>query len=237
MPDYLARFEKLVHDLKGRDYLEVVRFEPGPPIQAAQLKSVERELGAPLAGSIRGFYEECNGLSVHWRVKPTLGLNETKKLRERSTDYYVMIAEYVGDPFAKIDIQPLERSFAKRKSGTRRSESGKEKIQVGKVAHTAKEFYESLRPFDLVSDEYCAAFIATKGNGDPPVTLLGEGCSVWEHAIVCSFEAYIELVLATRGIVEARVKILGSASGEDAQSLPKNAREWARKYTPRLFAS
>ncbi len=236
MTSYLGRFDALVADLKRYDYIEVVRYEKRPPMKATALKAVERVLGAALAAPIRAFYEETDGITLNWRIKPTLAVVETKQLRKKSTDYYVMVAEYVGDPFANIDILPLLDAMApkRRKSVVNSSAGGT--VEFGGAAYKAKDFAARLRPFDMISDEYRMAFVVLDDDGDPPALLLGAAGTDWGNIATCDFASYIEMLLVTRGIVEARTKILAPGPTGKAASLPKNASEWRKRYTPKMFS-
>jgi hypothetical protein len=236
MAGYLERFDALVADLRRLDYIEILRYEKSPPIQSNTLKTVERELGASLAPPIRAFYQQTDGIKLSWRIKPTLSVEETRKLRRRSTDYYVMVAEYIGDPFANIDILPLAGAVFSKKLKAGSVALRNEKVEFGGIAYRAEDFRRRLRPFDLINDEYCMVFVIVNDNGNPPVSLLGEGCSEWRGFAVCDFESYVEMLLVTRGIVEARAKIFGPDSKGDARTFPRDLGDWERRYTPKMFS-
>jgi hypothetical protein len=225
----------MVKDLEKHDYIEIVEFKPQPPITAAELKAVESKLGAPLAKSIRSFYEEANGLKLHWQIKPNVSVEEAARLRKKSTDYYVEIAEYVGEPFAIINLIPLEESIVKRKWKELSLGAEQETIEFDGETYDFDEFRKRLKPFDLMNREYCMAFLIEEGNGDPQVLLLSEGYTEWNSSRLTNFASYMEMLLATRGIVEARLKIFGEPGGDKKPPLIKDADEWEKKYTPKLF--
>jgi hypothetical protein len=233
MTDYVERFDALVDALRGYNYIEILRYEKRQPVRATVIRAVERELDAPLASSLRGFYGQTDGIRLKWRIKPTLSLDETEKLRQKSTDYYVLIAEYVGDPFANIDILPLADIFLHNKRKTRGAEPGAGRIKVAGNTYTAEALSRSLRPFDLLNEKYCMALAAESGVGNPPAILI-EHCGEPASSASCDFESYMEMVLATYGIVEARTKLFGSDAKAD--SIPQDPRDWQRYYAPKMFS-
>lgn len=235
MTDYLTRFKALADELAGIDYIEVKEFKAGAPASSKTIAAAEERLGATLAPAIRDFYEQANGLKFHWQIKPNVSPELAVELREKSKDYYVEIAEYIGTPFAIVDILSLEDSVLK---------DDWEELKLGDLDGTTKlmgneydsaDLAELLKPFDILNREYCMAFFLEAGNGDPPVLLLGDGWMDWNGSRVTDFASYVEMVLATRGIVEARIKIFGKPGGTEKRRLVGDARFW-HGYVPKLFA-
>lgn len=235
MSDYLKRFRELVKDLEKYDYIEIVEFTPQPPATAAELKAVEENLGAPLAKPLRGFYGQANGLKLHWQVKADVSEQKAKELRKKSSDYYVKIAEYVGDPFAIINLIPLEESILKRRWKELTLGAEQKTVEFGGETHDFDEFRKRLKPFDLMNREMCMAFLIEEGHGDPRVLLLTEGYTEWNSSRLTDFASYMEMLLATRGIVEAREKIFGEESGDRKPPLIKGGDYWRERFTPKLF--
>jgi len=235
MENYLRRFRALEEELKEHDFIEIIDFTIYPPATAAQLKVVESKLGAPLAKPIRGFYEQTNGLKLHWRIKPDLSLVETEKLRKKSSDYYVVIAEYVGDPFAMINLIPIHESIVKRRwKELDISRTGKT-FEFGGSSHRIEEFRKRLKPFDIINREICMSFLLEQGNGNPPVLLLSDGYTDWNSSILTDFESYMEMLLVTRGIVEARERIFGQEEGDLKPPLIADFQYWKKRHTPKMF--
>jgi hypothetical protein len=233
MTDYLKRFDKMAKDLAAQDYIDLVEYKPQPPARKATLKSAEEVLGAPLVQPLRDFYEQTNGLKLHWTIKPNLSAAETSKLRKKSTDYYVLIAEYIEDPFAIINLLSLEDSILKKsKPGARQAGPA---ITFNSIRYQPSDFYKRLKPFDVMNRDVCMAFFLEKDNGNPPVLFLHEGCSDWPRSRPTDFGSYLEMLLATRGIVEAREKIFVSDGKDATKPLLGNEGYWQRVYTPKMF--
>jgi len=234
MANYLKRFDKLAKDLAAQDYIEIVEYKPRPPARKLALKAVEEKLGAALSEPLRAFYEQTNGLKLHWTIKANLSPTETNKLRKKSTDYYVVIAEYIEDPFAIINLLSLEDSILKEgKISAKQTEPA---ITFNNIRYSASDFRKRLKPFDVMNVDVCMAFLLEKGNGNPPVLFLHDACSDWTGSRPTDFGSYLEMVLATRGIVEAREKIFAVEPKRTAEPLIGDEKFWQHTYTPKMFA-
>jgi hypothetical protein len=234
MSDYLTRFEALAAELAEIDYIEVPEFRPGPPAASPTLDAFEQRLGTSLVPGIRQFYEQANGLKLHWQIKPDVSPELAEELRERSKDYVVEIAEYIGTPFAIINILSIEDSVLKEVWTELTLGIEDEQTTFKGTEHKTAELAKLLKPFDILNREHCVAFFLEHGNSDPPVLLLSDGYTNWSDSRLTNFASYIEMLLATRGIVEARPRILGDAGGTEKPPLLGDAANWA-KYVPDLF--
>lgn len=234
MSDYLKRFDAMAKELAETEHVEVVEFMLGPPAPDSVLSRVEELLGAPIASEIRDFYSETNGLKLHWQIKPNVSPGVAEELRAKSKDYYVEIAEYVGAPFAIVNILSLEESLLKSRWEQLEPIASEPGIDFNDKSYTGAEFVTRLKPFDILRDEFCMAFFVEEGSGDPPVLLLTEGWTEWADSRPTNFGSYIEMLLATRGIAEARVKIF-SKEGGDGQPIEEETGYWTSKHTPDLF--
>jgi len=235
MSKYLERFRKMFKDLNRYSFIEPLEFTPRAPATELIFKSIESKLGSPLDPVIRSFYKETNGLKIHWRIKRDLDIKESDKIRTKSSDYYVKIAEYVGDPFAFINIIPIQKSFEKRDW----KELVIDKEQQNKILNgksfSIDQIKIGLKPFDLLNKEIGMAFLFGQDNGTPKVILLSEGYSELDNSRLTDFESYIEMLLVTRGIVEARIKIFDKENNESDSPLIGDTRFWQEKFTPKLF--
>jgi hypothetical protein len=230
---YLKKFEALVKDLKKYEFLEVVEFTPQPPVSAAALKTAEKAFGAALAPAIREFYGESNGLKLHWQVKPDVSPELAKQLRKKSSDYYVEIAEYVGNPFAIINLIPLNEVVGKKWKELGLG-AHPDEIEFAGETYKFDELRKRLKPFDVMNREFCMTFFLEKGNGNPKVLLLSEGYTNWTDSRFTDFASYMEMLLVTRGIAEAREKIFSESNGITKPPLAGDGKFW-QKYVPKLF--
>jgi hypothetical protein len=235
MSDYVKRFEDLKQELGANEHIEIVDFTAHPPASAANIAAVEKRLGADLAPAIRDFYSEADGLKLHWQIKPDVSPETAKELRKKSKDYYVGIAEYIGTPFAMINILPLKESLLKNKWRELELAEPEDSVEIAGKAYDFDDFIKRLKPFDAMSEESCMAFFLEEGSGDPPVLFLGDACSNWRDSRITDFSSYLEMLLVTRGIVEAREKIFSEPGGDRKAPLKGDAQFW-KKYTPDLFA-
>lgn len=235
MPKYVERFRAMFKDMERYSFIELLEFSPQPPATASEIKSVESKLGVPLDATVRGFYEETNGLKLHWRIKRDLGIEESKKIRKKSSDYYVKIAEYIGDPFAFINIIPIQESIVVRDWKEISIDIEQKKIEIKGHSYSVKQLEKRVKPFDLLNEELCMAFLFLPDSGKPQVLLLSEGCVEWNNLRSTDFESYMEMLLTTRGIVEARMKIFGREEADPYSPLIGDAKFWQKKFTPNLF--
>lgn len=234
MPNYLKRFNTLVKDLEKYPYIEVVEYRTYPPVSTADLEAIETHLEIPLARPIRSFYEQTNGLKLHWRIKPNLSAEETEKLRKKSSDYYILIAEYKDDPFANINLIPIQDSILNCPGKELSIPRQKKTVDFRGHTYQKDDFRKRLKPFDLINQNYCMAYFF-EDSGNPLVLLLDEGGAEWENSRLTDFESYMEMLLVTRGIVEAREKIFAMEDGNDDPFPIANSKYWQEKYTPKIF--
>jgi hypothetical protein len=235
MGSYVERFKAMVEEVKSHPWLEVVEFTVNPPATADVFRQVEEKLGATLAAPLREFYGEANGLKLHWKIKGALSAAELEEVDASSPDYSIEFSENEDIPFAKIDLIPLEESLVTRRWEELDEADDEEHYEFQGRSYTYREFGERLRPFDLFSTYYCMAFVTEEGRGDPPAMLLGDYYVVWSNSRLTDFNSYLEMLLATRGIVEARNTVYGEYRGDLKPALKTGAEFWTRERVPQLF--
>lgn len=236
MVDYISLFQELTNELKNYPFVEIVEFAIQPPITDDDVRDVESVLGAPLAKSIRDFYTQANGLRLHWRIKPDLPVAESHALIDKSNDYYPMIAEYIEDPFAIINILPLKETITRKWPEIQVAKGRKTTVWNGK-RYSLSQFIKWIKPFDLLNQEYCMAYLTLPGSGNPQVLLLTGGYSEWRDSKVTDFESYLWMLLATKGIVEARTKIFSKKNDDGRDTyLDTDLNFWKKTYSPKLFS-
>jgi hypothetical protein len=92
-----------------------------------------------------------------------------------------------------------------------------------------------VRPFDVCSTYYAMAFILQPKNGNPPVMLIGDHYIEWDQSRLTDFESYLEMLLATRGIVTARDRIYNEYRGDLKPLLVTKKDYWTNRRIPKMF--
>lgn len=237
MADYLKRFELLKQEIENRPYLEVVEFKINPPASGEVLKKVEDLLGTPLDKSLMQFYQEANGLKLYWRIKSKLPEAEAEKLNEEFDDFTFELPDDKDEPFACINLLPLEDSLLKKTWKEVEIETDKKEFEFGKQTLNRLEFAKRLKPFDLFSMSASMAFLIEQKKGNPRILQLSDYFVTWNNSRITDFATYLEILFVTRGIVEARDAIFSEYRGDRKRALRINSKSWVTRHTPKMFRS
>ncbi|SOD92827.1 hypothetical protein SAMN06269250_4205 [Spirosoma fluviale] len=226
----------MVREIEKNNFLEIVEYRANPPISETQVKEVEEALKVPLTDPIKKFYREADGLYLRWRIDPFLDAEKTKRLQKMSNDYEISIAESENQAFARINLVSLYESVKKCNwVGVEPTfEDQPPTVMFNNHTLKRKEFIDLLRPLDLFSLDSYMAFVFQPGQNEPKVILLSEANSIWDQSRVSNFETYLEFLLATRGVVEAREKHFLSTDIKFKNTLIKGTDYW-KKRTPKMF--
>lgn len=241
MTNFLERFREIVSAIASHPLLEIVQYHINPPASNEVLVDVEKKIGASLAESIRAFYQEANGFKLHWKVRTGLSDEELNRLEDLYDDYGIGEPDDEDNesPFACINLIPIEECMIERDWHNviifDEVVSNKTSISFSGVSYEEQNFRERLRPFDLFSNYSCMAFLLEDGIGDPKVLHLSDYYVEWDSSRVTDFESYLEMLCATRGIVESRENIYGHYSGHSKRVLITGSDYWTRKRIPKLF--
>ncbi len=94
-----------------------------------------------------------------------------------------------------------------------------------------------LAQIELFSYSSCMAFLLeteTREEGFK-VSRLGDHYIEWQDNRITDFASYLEMLLATRGIVQARESIYQEEGGERLPSLVTTLEYWTEEKIPKLF--
>jgi hypothetical protein len=241
---YLERFRAIVNEIESHPLLEVVDFSVNQPASDEILVSVEERLGAPLAEPIRTFYKETNGLRLYWKIKSGLTDEELDRIEEEYDDYDIGVPdeeENTDDenPFAHINLMAIEDCVINRNWEGKiiydEITSDEETVDFAGVTYRERDFQRRLKPFDLFSAYSCMAFFLEEGVGNPKVLRLSSHYVEWDNSKITDFKSYIEMLLVTRGIVEARKEIYNEYRGDREPPLITGSDYWTEENVPKLF--
>src|SRR5205823_1787487 len=210
----IERFQAIVDEIKTYDFLDLVEFKTYSPATSETFTNVETEIGSQLTESIRNFYGQTNGLHLRWRIKPDLSDAQLEVISKAFDDYGIELPEQREVPFAQINLLPIEDSFINTNWEEVIVPLDDLTFEFQEVTYPHDEFARRLKPFDIFSDYYCMAFLLEKGVGNPKVLLLSDYYAEWYYSRITDFESYMQMLLASRGIVRSRDKIYSEYRGD-----------------------
>jgi hypothetical protein len=218
------KFLSMVAALRSDDSIVVVVAEIVPPAPA-EIAEVERTLGSSLGASISEFYTACGGVKLIWTpVDPDedgiwTAAQAARVFAEpaKCGPWLFKSGDQVGAPQGCIWIPSCKQVFGKPEEWSDLI-SGQDEIfdeyrdQLGQP-----DAAECLVPFDYASAFFDFAFLL---NGKPdPKLVRGEdnGASFSDSRLV-SLPEYLEILIASKGNVEARVDALAVDADEDDEN-------------------
>lgn len=234
--NYLDRFKNMVDEIENHPFLEVVKYQTFPPAKAEVFKKAAELIGAELDATILNFFSETNGLHLHWKVKEGIPETVFEELVENCDDYWMERTEHPDNPFAKINILPLEKSILYNWDQEIPSEGFEETTRFGKLEMPSTQFIQNLKSFDLFSEYSCMAFFLSQGQGNPSVLWLSDNYADWENSKLTDFYSYLETLLVTRGICDSRETVFEQEDGHRKAPLSRESEFWKKpKFIPKLF--
>jgi hypothetical protein len=234
---YLRRFQQIVEEIQAHPFLEVTEFKINAPTSEASFNRVEQMISTPLAIAIRNFYCETDGLALHWKIKSSITDEELEELGSRYDDYWIESVEDGYVPFAKINILSLEEAFIETNWEDIIFSGVNEQFDFAGTVYDSSDFAKMLRPFDLFSVTSCMSFLVEKGIGNPKVLLLQDHYINWESSRLTDFESYLEFLLVTRGVFQAREDMYAEYNGYLNPPLTISSSEWSELAVPKIFRS
>ncbi|NEO40248.1 MAG: SMI1/KNR4 family protein [Moorea sp. SIOASIH] len=241
---YLERFRAMVDEIESHPLLEVVDFSVNQPASDELLTSVEETLRTSLAEPIRTFYKETNGLRLYWKIKSGLTDEELDRLEEVYDDYDIGLPNEEEDtddenPFAHINLISIEDCIIKRNWQEKiifdEINYNDETVEFAGVTYRERDFQRRLKPFDLFSAYSCMAFFFEEGVENPKVLRLSSHYVEWDNSKITDFKSYLEMLLVTRGIVDARGEIYNQYRGDREPQLITGYDYWSEENVPKLF--
>jgi hypothetical protein len=220
MHDYLARFRRMVGELRAHRRVHVTHWHAGEPATEATIRSVEDALGHHLAPEIRAFYLQCDGLALRWWDVDAPGARAERDERTHEHPVSHLDPIWDGDPatgavlllpirLALVDLGWRDTVWFEWMRGRT--------IELAGRSRPLLDLARSIRPFDCFSAHSMAAFLLEPDVPSPRVAIGGDYGRAWTGSRLSSFEPYLEMVLAQRGSVRARARNYFAADGH---SLP-----------------
>lgn len=205
--DWVTRLKAQVEILKKHPGVELLAKRIGTPTQAKDLRLIERKLGFDLDPAVRDLYLQANDVFIVWIRRGERGMIPRRRhIGPREL-------ENLPPGAGVIALAPAHAVFGK--PGPVRMDYAK--YMPGEPPHWG---------FDFPGNFYTPAFVR---DGDTLKVRVGDDHgAAWDGPTV-SLERYMEVVLATWGSVEARVKAF--VRGKGAAVKPMTLDQVLDKYT------
>lgn len=215
------KFISMVATLRSDDSIVVVAAELVPPAPG-EIAEVERALGYALGASITEFYTACGGVKLVWTpVDPDEDGIWTAKSAARvfaepskCGPWLFKSGDHVGTPRGCIWIPSCKQVFGKLEQWSDLLGDQDEIFDDYREQLGRPDAAECLAPFDYASAFYDFAFLLN-GKPDPKLVRGEDNGASFSDSRLLSLPEYLELLIASKGDVEARVNAFADANEDE----------------------
>lgn len=208
------QFSRMVATLRGDASIVVVAAEIVPP-EPGQIAEVERTLGYALGSSITDFYTACGGVKLVWTpVDPDEdGIWTAEEATRIFADpsqcgpWSFKSGDHVGSPQGCIWIPSCKQVFGSVEAWADLISDQDDIFEDYRDAVGQPAAAECLAPFDYASMFYDFAFLLN-GKPDPKLVRGEDNGACFSDSRLVSLAEYLEILIASKGSVEARVEAL-----------------------------
>lgn len=215
------KFMHMVDGLRSDASIVVVAAELVPP-QPGAVAEAERTLGYSLGASLTEFYTACNGVKLVWTPVEYEedgqweGTDATRAFMTPSKlgPWLFKSGDLTGAPKGCIWIPSCEQIFGKVHQFDDLISNQDEVFEDYREALGEPRGAECIAPFDYASSFYDFCFLL---NGKPePKLVRGEDHGAcFDDSRLLSLAEYLEILIASKGSVEARVKAFALPDDEE----------------------
>lgn len=235
MGNYLKKLEKITMEVESLPFIEIVQNEIRPPAEDRIFDRIESAYGIQLDDEIKNFYSELNGFYFHWRIKDDI--RNIEKIQNKYDDYWIEYPENEDNPFAKINLLPIEEVFFDTDWINKfhwHEFDKKSQVDFKGKPYNRRDFSKFLKPFDLFSSFSFMSFLIDPASQELDVLMLTGHGAEWDNSRITDFETYIGSLFNTYGITEARETIFSEYRGDLMPELTSADIDWA-EVRPKLF--
>lgn len=224
----------LTDEINQHPLLEIFEQTVNPKPDPLIFESFKKIYNFNVPPFIQNMYLEMNGFTLVYGLKNN-SADELELFNAQSKDYLLE----KGPPYilGSIKFLSFEKVFLEDTWNSvlynTKSDSDELKFTFKNITYTYNSFGKQLKPFDLFSDETCAAFLLIPDLMFD-VILLTDNYIDWNNSRIISIEDYCKLMFSTKGIIDAREKYLSSINGDRQKKLIINNTE---RLTPKIFRS
>lgn len=238
MENWLKRFKELESEINNHPLLEITKSVYNKGLMDENLDLVEKMENILLPPEVRHFYKQANGLQISWKFKESIGQDDYANIAEMYNDYDYFLyydgeRSQLKDVIGNVNILRIEHCFLDdyRERYFDDSEDNDWTLNFFGKDYPGNSFGKELRPFDLIDDYYCTAFVLCRNF---EVMLLSNYYIAWDISRLINFNTYLELVLQTKGIIDGRHEVMHELLGHNLPILELSQEE-LKKQNPKLF--
>ncbi|MFC9625697.1 hypothetical protein ACFTXM_38975 [Streptomyces sp. NPDC056930] len=216
--EFRVELQGLADRIREDPRLELTSFEIGSPLPEESLTEVEERLGADLPTSLRRLYRSLSHAKLLWRFRPDL--DEQTRITVAEEFAKAVSRHNLYTTAGSIQILPLEDMLFDEEYALPSLEldededEDEEQFDFDGHSYPEIEFERMLRPFDLVDGFYAMAFVVQPSNEEWKMMLLNDYWASYEESRVTYLDDYLEYVIATWGLVNARAELFGEYRGD-----------------------
>lgn len=208
MSEFWTNLDHLAEAIQRHPWLELQRYTTRPPASLTLIQESEEEFGSCLPQPLSEFYAQHNGVEFQWRLKEDLDPLLHQQILDAFTPF-TSTPEYMFDLAGAINIVPVEHfllldDYRVPQVEISDPESAYHRFTFDNVNYSRNEFNAMLHVFDATWEDGAMAFVTQPGLPDWKMLWLTDNWIFFESSRTISLEDYLQLVIATWGLITAR---------------------------------
>lgn len=217
MNSLLEILKKTIDVIQNHPDVIVDELTINPPVTSAKVEALETVAGIGVPLGIKEFYQEANGITFIWRLKPESDATKVTRIKEKIGD-----PDYdFSKPLGVVRILSLEDMLLNTKWIPLKNTDpdASKPFDFGNKEYTYASFSQMLRPFDFYypdNDAQCMAFIVYPQIREYKfdVIMLDNYFADWQSSYITDFETYIKAICATQFTISGRKRLFGKYRGD-----------------------
>lgn len=206
--EFIRGIEKLKSKIDNSDFFEVITWRVNPGISVETINQLEQQGGFTLAEEIKNLHQLADGMELKWKIKLDTDDDLLTEFLENRNTFVVEVEFYKEDPLGCINIKPLYSTLIEQ-TGEMWQRKKNETLLFGGAEYSFNEFCTRLKFYDVCSNYDGVAFLRENNHYEQMLLLTGH-YEDWFSSKMILYKDYLQLLLLTDGIVEARNKILNA---------------------------
>lgn len=206
--EFIRGIEKLKSKIENSDFFDVITWQINPGISIETINELERQGGFTLADEIKDLHKLADGMVLKWKIKLDVDDDLLTEFLESRNTFGVEVEFYQEEPLGSINIKPLYNTLIEQ-TGEMWQRKKEETMLFGGSEYSFNEFCTRLKIYDVYSNYDVVAFLRENNHYEQMLMLTGH-YEDWGSSKMILYKDYLQLLLFTDGIVEARNKILNA---------------------------
>jgi hypothetical protein len=216
--DFRTELAALAEDIRRDPVAELFEFEIGAPVSEEAFEAAEARFGMPLPVPLRRLYRSLGSARLSWCFTSNLDERSRRRIAERDPYTISDIGLFDGS----VRIVPLEKMLFDEDFAMPQldwDEGEEPETEFAGDVYADNEFNRMVRHFDAVDGYYAMSFIAQPDCADWKMMFLGDHWIESDHSRVTYLDDYLRYVVATRGLVSARLALFSEYRGDRREPL------------------